>query len=60
MMMIQLQSILENVLLDLMFQLPSMENVEKIVIDEGAITGDAEPLVIYKNPEVPEKQSEAS
>jgi ATP-dependent Clp protease ATP-binding subunit ClpX len=55
-----LRSILENVLLDLMFQLPSMENVEKIVIDEGAITGDAEPLVIYKNPEVPEKQSEAS
>ncbi|MAZ77249.1 MAG: ATP-dependent Clp protease ATP-binding subunit ClpX [Legionellaceae bacterium] len=55
-----LRSILENVLLDLMFQLPSMENVEKVVIDEGAITGGAEPLVIYKNPDASEKQSEAS
>ena len=42
-----LRSILEHVLLDTMFDLPSLKNVEKVVIDEGAITGDAKPLMIY-------------
>lgn len=42
-----LRSILENVLLDIMYELPSMENVEKIVIDENTIDSGAEPLLIY-------------
>ncbi len=43
-----LRSILENVLLDTMYDLPSMEDVTKIVIDEGVITGDSKPLMIYE------------
>ena len=44
-----LRSILEHVLLDTMFDLPSMKNVEKVVIDEGSITGDIKPLLIYSD-----------
>ncbi len=44
-----LRSILEHVLLDLMYDLPSTEGVSKVVIDEGAITGDSEPLLIFEN-----------
>ena len=43
-----LRSILENVLLDTMYDLPSMDDVTKIVIDEGVITGDSKPLMIYE------------
>jgi ATP-dependent Clp protease ATP-binding subunit ClpX len=32
-----------------MFDLPSMENVVKVVIDEGVIHGDAKPLLIYSD-----------
>lgn len=42
-----LRSILENVLLETMYELPGMENVSKVVIDEGMITGDAKPILIY-------------
>ncbi len=42
-----LRSILEEVLLDTMFELPGMDNVVEVVVNEEAITGDAEPLMIY-------------
>ena len=42
-----LRSILEHALLDTMYELPGMENVEKVVIDENMISGDAKPLLIY-------------
>ena len=42
-----LRSILEHALLDTMFDLPSMENVVKIVIDEGANGEDIRPILIY-------------
>lgn len=42
-----LRSILEYVLLDTMFELPGMENISKVVIDENMISGDAKPILIY-------------
>lgn len=42
-----LRSILEQSLQDTMFELPSLQNVQKVVVDEGAISGEKEPLVIY-------------
>jgi ATP-dependent Clp protease ATP-binding subunit ClpX len=42
-----LRSILEQALLDTMFELPSMENVIKVVIDEGAGGDDVRPILIY-------------
>ncbi len=44
-----LRTILEAVLLDSMYELPSMEGVSKVVVDETVIEGDAEPLVLYDN-----------
>src|SRR5256884_414241 len=42
-----LRTILETVLLDTMYELPSMRNVSKIVIDETVIEGQTKPYVVY-------------
>ena len=42
-----LRSILEDILLDTMFDLPGMENVEEVVVNEEAAVSDAAPLMIY-------------
>jgi len=44
-----LRSILEAVLLDTMYELPSTETVSKVVIDGSVITGESEPMLIYEN-----------
>lgn len=44
-----LRSIVEAVLLETMYELPSMENVSKVVVDETTIKGESKPLVIYDN-----------
>ena len=43
-----LRTILEQVLLDTMFELPSLEHVSKVVVDEAVINGQAEPFLIYR------------
>jgi ATP-dependent Clp protease ATP-binding subunit ClpX len=42
-----LRTILESVLLDSMYDLPSMENVSKVVVDEAVIKGESSPYIIY-------------
>lgn len=42
-----LRSILEGALMDIMYDLPSLQNVSKVVIDENAIEGNARPIIIY-------------
>ena len=44
-----LRSIIENVLLDTMFELPSADNVSKVVIDESVIAGENAPILIYED-----------
>ena len=44
-----LRTILENLLLDTMYELPSLENVTKVTIDEMVVNGDAKPYLLYKN-----------
>ena len=46
-----LRSILEAVLLDTMYDLPSSDTISKVVIDEGVITGESEPMLIYEGGE---------
>jgi len=46
-----LRSILEGVLLETMYTLPSQNSVAKVVIDESVIRGDSEPMLIYENVE---------
>jgi ATP-dependent Clp protease ATP-binding subunit ClpX len=43
-----LRSIMESVLLETMFRIPSMNNVSKVVIDAAVINGDSEPLLVYE------------
>lgn len=42
-----LRSILEHALLDIMYELPSLKNLSKVVIDDGVISGDNPPILIY-------------
>ena len=42
-----LRSILENILLKTMFELPDMEDVIKVTVDKSAVKGDSEPIVTY-------------
>ncbi len=46
-----LRTILEKVLLDTMYELPSMENATKIVVDETVVAGETTPYVIYESKE---------
>src|SRR3989344_3813846 len=50
-----LRSILEGVLLDTMYEIPSQSDVSKVVIDESVIDGTSKPLLIYENNELPAK-----
>ena len=42
-----LRSIIEQALLDTMYELPGSQNVSKVVVDENTITGDGRPILIY-------------
>ncbi len=42
-----LRSIVETALLDIMYELPSMKSVQKVVIDENVIEHDGKPLLVY-------------
>ena len=44
-----LRSIVESVLLDTMYDLPSVENVTKVVVDENVIKGESQPIMIYSD-----------
>jgi ATP-dependent Clp protease ATP-binding subunit ClpX len=53
-----LRSIMEHSLLEIMYDLPSIENLSKVVIDEGTIKGDSPPIMIYQDaPKVAESAS---
>ena len=47
MQMAVMRSIMESILLDTMFDLPSLEGVEKVVISKEVVEGTARPLYIY-------------
>ena len=42
-----LRSILENILLKTMFELPDLENVVKVTVDKSAVRGVSDPIVTY-------------
>jgi ATP-dependent Clp protease ATP-binding subunit ClpX len=46
-----LRTILENVLLDTMYDLPSMTGATKVVVDDAVVTGETKPYVIYETEE---------
>jgi len=55
-----LRSILEKILLKTMFDLPSQENIEEVIIDSGAAKGASQPIIVHsKNKTKPEKTTAA-
>ena len=52
-----LRSIMETVLLDSMYKIPSLDKVSKVIIDAAVIEGESEPLLMYENVE---KQSKSA
>ena len=56
-----LRSILENILLKTMFDLPSLENVEEVIVDSGAAKGSSQPIIVHsKNSQSKSKTSKTS
>ncbi len=53
-----LRTILETVLLDSMYELPSAENVTKVVVDEAVVDGEVQPYMIYENKDKAVAQSD--
>ncbi len=53
-----LRSIMEDILLDTMFELPGLENVDEVVVNEEAVNSDAAPLMIYADE--PKEKASAS
>ncbi|GMW06707.1 MAG: ATP-dependent Clp protease ATP-binding subunit ClpX [Gammaproteobacteria bacterium] len=51
-----LRTILETVLLDTMYELPSMTGARKVVVDEAVIVGETKPYVIYESDEAPPRR----
>jgi ATP-dependent Clp protease ATP-binding subunit ClpX len=45
---VDLRSILEQALIDTMFDLPNSSNVEKVVVDESTIDENKAPLLVYR------------
>ena len=54
-----LRTIVESVLLDTMYELPSQENVSKVVVDESVIEHKTEPYLIYQTPAAAPKVASA-
>ena len=44
-----LRTILETLLLETMYELPSLENIEKVVLDKRVVSGDIPPILVYKD-----------
>ena len=53
-----LRSILEQVLLDIMYELPSIKGVHKVVVDEGTVNKKSNPIMIYQKSESPKTASD--
>ena len=50
-----LRTILETALLDTMYDLPTMRNVQKVVVDETVIEGQSKPYVVYRAEDEPRR-----
>ena len=44
-----LRTLIESILLDTMYDLPSQDDVSKVVIDKNVVDSDSDPLLIYKS-----------
>ena len=43
-----LRTILENLMLDTMFDVPSMQDIEKVIVDKAVVIGESKPKIVTK------------
>jgi ATP-dependent Clp protease ATP-binding subunit ClpX len=55
-----LRSIMEDILLDTMFELPGMDDVEEVVVNEESVTNAAPPLLVHSDPKKKKEPATAS
>ena len=55
-----LRSILENILLKIMYDLPSQENVEEVIIDISTVKGHSQPIIVHSNNNIKDKTDKSS
>ena len=55
-----LRSILESILLKIMYDLPSQDNVEEVIIDLGAVKGQSQPIIVHSNNNIKNKPDKTS
>ena len=55
-----LRSILENILLKTMYDLPSQENIEEVIVDAGAAKGQSQPILVHAKGDSKSKSNKPS
>tara|TARA_B100001057_G_scaffold354661_1_gene356635 strand:+ start:339 stop:608 length:270 start_codon:yes stop_codon:yes gene_type:complete len=55
-----LRSILENILLKTMYDLPSQDNVEEVIIDAASVKGQTQPIIVHSKVDNKSKSSKTS
>ena len=55
-----LRSILENILLKTMYDLPSQENIEEVIVDASVVKGQSQPILVHFNKDGKSKSSQTS
>ena len=55
-----LRSILENILLKIMYDLPSQDNIEEVIVDASAVKGQTQPILVHSKGESKSKNNKTS
>ena len=55
-----MRSILENILLKTMYDLPSQENIEEVIVDSSAAKGQSQPILVHAKDEHKTKSSKTT
>ena len=55
-----LRSILENVLLKSMFEIPSLENVSEVIVDVNSVRGESQPIIVHSKNKQDKDKSKTS
>ncbi len=55
-----LRSILENILLKTMYDLPSQDNIEEVIVDSSAVKGQSQPILVHSKSEIKSKNNKTS
>ena len=55
-----LRSILENILLKTMYDLPSQENIEEVIVDAASVKGQTQPILVHSKKDNKSKTSKTT